>query len=138
MTVWNLSSFLQPYLIIAAILFIIGFFGLLYHRTIIGMLISGELILASVSLNLVAFSRFLSPEPVSGQVFTLFIMGLAAAEACIVLPTFGKPARLLPQPSFLRSCPPWSRMCGRGTNFPIACFRFFRVFPCPFGPIIFP
>ena len=85
MTVWNLSSFLQPYLIIAAILFIIGFFGLLYHRTIIGMLISGELILASVSLNLVAFSRFLSPEPVSGQVFTLFIMGLAAAEACIVL-----------------------------------------------------
>ena len=85
MTVWNLSSFLQPYLIIAVILFIIGFFGLLYHRTIIGMLISGELILASVSLNLVAFSRFLSPEPVSGQVFTLFIMGLAAAEACIVL-----------------------------------------------------
>ena len=46
MTVWNLSSFLQPYLILAVMLFVIGFFGILYHRTIIGMLISGELILA--------------------------------------------------------------------------------------------
>jgi NADH:ubiquinone oxidoreductase subunit K len=85
MTVWNLSSFLQPYLILAVMLFVIGFFGLLYHRTIIGMLISGELILAGASLNLMAFSHFQSPDPVTGQVFTLFIMGLAAAEASIVL-----------------------------------------------------
>jgi NADH:ubiquinone oxidoreductase subunit K len=85
MTVLNLSSFLQPYLIIAIILFVIGFFGLLYHRTIIGMLISGELILAGASLNLMAFSRFQSPNPVTGQVFTLFVLGLAAAEASIVL-----------------------------------------------------
>jgi NADH:ubiquinone oxidoreductase subunit K len=85
MTIWNLSSFMQPYLIIAVLLFIIGLFGLLYHRTIIGMLIAGELILASASLNLVAFSRFSSPDPVTGQVFTLFIMGLAAAEASIIL-----------------------------------------------------
>jgi NADH:ubiquinone oxidoreductase subunit K len=85
MNAWNLSSFLQPYLMIAVMLFVIGFFGLLYHRTIIGMLISGELILAGASLNLVAFSRFQSPNPVTGQVFTLFIMGLAAAEAAIIL-----------------------------------------------------
>jgi NADH:ubiquinone oxidoreductase subunit K len=85
MTVWNLSSFLQPYLVLAVMLFVIGFFGLLYHRTIIGMLISGELILAGASLNLMAFSHFQSPDPVTGQVFTLFIMGLAAAEASIVL-----------------------------------------------------
>jgi NADH:ubiquinone oxidoreductase subunit K len=85
MTVWNLSSFMQPYLVIAILLFVIGFFGLLHHRTIIGMLISGELLLAAASLNLVAFSRFQSPDPVTGQVFTLFIMGLAAAEACLVL-----------------------------------------------------
>ena len=51
----------------------------------IGMLIAGELILAGASLNFVAFARFLSPEPVTGQVVTLFIMGLAAAEAAIVL-----------------------------------------------------
>jgi NADH:ubiquinone oxidoreductase subunit K len=85
MTVWNMSTFLQPYLIIALLLFVIGFFGLLYHRTLVGMLISGELILAGASLNLVAFSRFQSPNPVTGQVFTLFVMGLAAAEAAIVL-----------------------------------------------------
>ena len=85
MTIWNMSTFLQPYLIIAILLFVIGFFGLLYHRTLVGMLISGELILAGASLNLVAFSRFQSPTPVTGQVFTLFIMGLAAAEAAIVL-----------------------------------------------------
>lgn len=85
MTAWNMGSFLQPYLIIAIVLFVIGFFGLLYHGTIIGMLISGELILAGASLNLMAFSRFLSPDPVTGQVFTLLIMGLAAAEAAIVL-----------------------------------------------------
>jgi NADH:ubiquinone oxidoreductase subunit K len=85
MTVWNLGSFLEPYLMIAILLFVIGFFGLLHHRTIIGMLISGELLLAAASLNLVAFSRFQSPDPVTGQVFTLFIMGLAAAEASMVL-----------------------------------------------------
>jgi NADH:ubiquinone oxidoreductase subunit K len=85
MTVWNLGLFLEPYLMIAILLFVIGFFGLLHHRTIIGMLISGELLLAAASLNLVAFSRFQSPDPVTGQVFTLFIMGLAAAEASMVL-----------------------------------------------------
>jgi NADH:ubiquinone oxidoreductase subunit K len=85
MTLWTLSAFVEPYLVIAILLFVIGFFGLLYHRTLVGMLISGELILAGASLNLVAFSRFQSPNPVSGQVFTLFIMGLAAAEAAIVL-----------------------------------------------------
>jgi NADH:ubiquinone oxidoreductase subunit K len=85
MTLWTLSAFVEPYLVIAILLFVIGFFGLLYHRTLVGMLISGELILAGASLNLVAFSRFQSPNPVTGQVFTLFIMGLAAAEAAIVL-----------------------------------------------------
>jgi NADH:ubiquinone oxidoreductase subunit K len=76
---------MQPYLIIAILLFVIGFFGLLYHRTLVGMLISGELILAGASLNFMVFSRFQSPNPVTGQVFTLFIMGLAAAEAAIIL-----------------------------------------------------
>ena len=85
MTLWNLSVFMEPYLIVAILLFVIGFFGLLYHRTLVGMLISGELILAGASLNLMAFSRFQSPHPVTGQVFTLFIMGLAAAEAAIIL-----------------------------------------------------
>ncbi len=79
------SEQLTVYLVIAALLFGIGWFGFFRHRTLIGMLISGELILAGASLNFMAFSHFLAPDPVTGQVFTLFIMGIAAAEAAIVL-----------------------------------------------------
>ena len=73
------------YLIIAALLFGIGFYGLVHCRTFIGMLIAGELILAGASINFMAFNRFLAPDPTVGQVFTLFIMGIAAAEAAIAL-----------------------------------------------------
>ncbi len=73
------------YLIIAAMLFGIGFYGLVHRRTLIGMLIAGELILAGASINFMAFNRFLAPDPTVGQVFTLFIMGIAAAEAAIAL-----------------------------------------------------
>ena len=73
------------YLIMAALLFGIGFYGLVQRRTLIGMLIAGELILAGASINFMAFNRFLAPDPTVGQVFTLFIMGIAAAEAAIAL-----------------------------------------------------
>ena len=76
---------LVTYLIIGALLFGIGFYGLVYRRTLIGMLIAGELILAGASLNFMAFNRFLAPDPTVGQIFTLFIMGIAAAEAAIAL-----------------------------------------------------
>ena len=76
---------LNTYLIIAAMLFGIGFYGLVHRRTLIGMLIAGELILAGASLNFMAFNRFLAPDPTVGQIFTLFIMGIAAAEAAIAL-----------------------------------------------------
>jgi NADH:ubiquinone oxidoreductase subunit K len=76
---------MQVYLVIGVLLFAIGLFGFFRHRTLIGMLISGELILAGGSLNFMAFSRFLAPDPVTGQAFTLFIMGIAAAEAAAVL-----------------------------------------------------
>ena len=76
---------LITYLIIAALLFGIGFYGLVHRRTLIGMLIAGELILAGASINFMAFNRFLAPDPTVGQVFTLFIMGIAAAEAAIAL-----------------------------------------------------
>ena len=76
---------LITYLIVAALLFGIGFYGLVHRRTLIGMLIAGELILAGASLNFMAFNRFLAPDPTVGQIFTLFIMGIAAAEAAIAL-----------------------------------------------------
>lgn len=77
----------QPavYLALAAFLFGAGLYGLLRRRTFIGMLISGEIIFAAASLNLMAVNRFFSPDPAAGQVFVLFIMGLAAAEVAIAL-----------------------------------------------------
>ncbi len=73
------------YLAAAAFLLALGIYGLIRRRTLIGMLISGELIFAAASLNLMAFNRFTAPDPAVGQIFVLFIMGLAAAEVAIAL-----------------------------------------------------
>ncbi|MDO8539216.1 MAG: NADH-quinone oxidoreductase subunit NuoK [Opitutaceae bacterium] len=73
------------YLVLAACLLAIGIFGLLRRRTLIGMLISGEIIFAAASLNVMAVNRFFAPDPTAGQIFVLFIMGLAAAEVAIAL-----------------------------------------------------
>ncbi len=76
---------LELYLISAAFLLAVGIFGLLRRRTLIGMLISGELIFAAASLNIMAFNRFTVHDPTIGQIFVLFILGLAAAEVAIAL-----------------------------------------------------
>jgi NADH-quinone oxidoreductase subunit K len=76
---------LTIYLAAAAFLLAIGVFGLIRRRTLIGMLISGELIFSAASLNLMAFNRFTAHDPVVGQIFVLFLMGLAAAEVAIAL-----------------------------------------------------
>lgn len=85
MNILLLSNSLNTYLFIGALLFGIGFYGLLQRRSLIGMLISAELILSGASVNFMAFNRFLAPDPTVGQIFTLFIMGIAAAEAAIAL-----------------------------------------------------
>ena len=76
---------LSVYLFIALALFCIGLFGLLQRRSLIGMLISVELMLNAASINFLAFNRFVATDPASGQVVVLFIMGVAAAEAAIAL-----------------------------------------------------
>lgn len=73
------------YLVLAAALLAIGVLGLIRRRTLIGMLISGELIFIAASLNVLALNRFFSPDPAAGQVFVLFLMGLAAAEVAVGL-----------------------------------------------------
>ncbi|MDG4474892.1 NADH-quinone oxidoreductase subunit NuoK [Thiovibrio frasassiensis] len=85
MNILVLSNSLHTYLVIGALLFGIGCYGLVQRQTFIGMLISAELILSGASLNFMAFNRFLAPDPTVGQVFTLFIMAIAAAEAAIAL-----------------------------------------------------
>jgi len=75
---------LGHYLTVAAILFTIGIAGIILNRkNIIVILMSVELILLSVNINLVAFSTFLGD--LTGQVFSLFILTVAAAEAAIGL-----------------------------------------------------
>lgn len=76
---------LITYLILGALMFCIGIFGILQQSSLIGMLISTELILNGAALNFMAFNMFLSKDAAVGQAFTLFIMGLAAAETAIAL-----------------------------------------------------
>jgi len=85
MPLLGLYNQLNTYLIIGAVLFGMGIYGMVTRRTLIGMLIAAELILAGASINFMAFNRFTAPDPVTGQVFTLFIMAIAAAEAAIGL-----------------------------------------------------
>ncbi len=76
---------LQTYLYLAIVLFGIGLYGVLARRNLIAVLISVELILNAASINFMAFNRFLAPTPAVGQIITLFIMAVAAAEAAIAL-----------------------------------------------------
>ena len=76
---------LETYLYLALLLFAIGLYGVLVRRSLIAILISVELILNAASLNFMAFNRFLAPTPAVGQIITLFIMAVAAAEAAIAL-----------------------------------------------------
>lgn len=66
--------------VLAALLFCVGIYGVLARRNAILVLMSVELMLAAVSLNLVAFDVWLRDEVHTGQVFTLFLIALAAAE----------------------------------------------------------
>lgn len=72
-------------LIFSTLLFAIGVYGALVRRNIIGILISIELILNAVNVNLIAFSRATSPDPVMGQVFVVFVITLAATGATVGL-----------------------------------------------------
>ena len=75
---------LSHYLTVAAILFVIGIFGIfLNRRNVIIVLMSIEIMLLSINLNMIAFSYFLSDF--TGQIFSMFILTVAAAEAAIGL-----------------------------------------------------
>ena len=80
---------LSKFLVIGALLFVIGVAGVLVRRNIIVIFMSIELILNAANLNFIAFSRYLQDtgnvNAVAGQVFTVFIIVVAAAEAAIGL-----------------------------------------------------
>lgn len=85
MALLSIHQYLTTYLVFGAMLFSLGVYGLVTRKTLIGMLIAAELMLAGVSINFMSFNRFLTPDPSVGQIFTLFIMAIAAAEAAIGL-----------------------------------------------------
>jgi NAD(P)H-quinone oxidoreductase subunit 4L len=77
---------LEQVLVVGALLFSIGLYVALSKRSAVGILMGIELMLNSVNLNLVGFARFVeSPRPIDGQVFTVFVITVAAAEAAVAL-----------------------------------------------------
>lgn len=76
---------LEHYLVVAALLFCLGVYGLLTKRNLVAILMSVELMLNAVNLNMVAFSRFITPVAFVGQLFAVFTITVAAAEVAVGL-----------------------------------------------------
>lgn len=74
---------LSSYLLVALVLFCVGLYGALTKRNAIIVLISIELMLNAVNINLVAFSKYGLNATLTGQIFTLFTMTVAAAEVAV-------------------------------------------------------
>lgn len=78
-------SNLVLYQLVALILLAAGLFGITKRKTLVGMLIAVELMLNGAGLSIVAAAQLTSADAMLGQLGTLFVMGLAAAEATLVL-----------------------------------------------------
>jgi NADH:ubiquinone oxidoreductase subunit K len=73
------------YLALAAILFSIGLFGVLTRRNTIGILMSLELMFNAANINFVTFNRYIATDGMAGQIFAVFVVVVAAAEAVVGL-----------------------------------------------------
>ena len=76
---------LEHFLILSAVLFSIGLYGVLAKRNAVAILMSIEIMLNAVNIAMVAFWRYSAPMLMTGQVFVIFIMVVAAAEAAVGL-----------------------------------------------------
>jgi len=82
----NLESIpIQAFLIVSSGLFCIGIWGLLNSRNAVRVLMSIELMLNAVNINLMTFSSYIDNNLIQGQVFTIFVITVAAAEAAVGL-----------------------------------------------------
>ncbi len=73
------------FLALAAILFAVGLFGVLTRRNVIGILMSLELMFNAVNINFVTFNKYIVSDGLTGQIFAIFIIVVAAAEATVGL-----------------------------------------------------
>ena len=76
---------IQPYLVVASILFSLGVFAVITRRNAIAILMGIELILNAANINFIAFNRFGGMQNLDGHVFSMFVIVLAAAEAAVAL-----------------------------------------------------
>jgi len=76
---------LSWWLSVATALFSLGLYGVLSRKNAIAILMGLELMLNAVNINLVAFNRYITPQNVTGQVFAVFVIAIAAAEAAVAL-----------------------------------------------------
>lgn len=76
---------LENYLVLSAILFSLGVYGVLARRNAVLVLMSVELMLNAVSLNFIAFAAYLDPENITGAIFAVFVITVAAAEVGLAL-----------------------------------------------------
>jgi NADH:ubiquinone oxidoreductase subunit K len=76
---------LSWYLLVAAALFCIGLYGVFARRNAVAILMSVELLLNAVNINLVAFWRYMTPEQSTGMAWAIFVLTVAAAEAAVGL-----------------------------------------------------
>ena len=76
---------LQSYLVIAAILFSMGIYGVITRKNAVAILMGIELILNSANINFIAFNRFGGLHTLDGHIFAIFVIVLAAAEAAVAL-----------------------------------------------------
>ena len=79
---------IHHWLIVSTALFSVGLYGFLSSSNVIRILISMELILNAVAVKVIIFNYFISPEAVDGQVMSLFIIAVAAAEAVVGMGIF--------------------------------------------------
>jgi NADH:ubiquinone oxidoreductase subunit K len=73
------------YLVLSALLFCAGLYGVVTRRNAVAILMGIELMLNAANINLVAFNRYVTPTAVGGQIFALVIITLAACEAAVGL-----------------------------------------------------
>lgn len=76
---------IEHFLVVSTIMFFTGIYGFIVRRNLITMLMSVELILNSVNINFLVFNRYLYPDQMQGYFFSLFIVGIAAAEASVAI-----------------------------------------------------
>ena len=73
------------YIVLSALLFSVGLFGVLVKRNAVSVLICIEIMLNAVNLNLIAFNKFITPTEFIGQIFAIFVITVAAAEVGVGL-----------------------------------------------------